>query len=295
MDGKKEVSNSILFFLISVMLISLFAGASVYDINSKNSSLKQIIIPKYDNVRVSFIINDITFKKEDRLALNNALILAKKYNITFELGVIAQQFNENSNPETFKIYEDNKDAFEIIAHGLTHGSDVIFTDEFNESGSYGEFYIPSINRHIPADVQEEHIKKMKGIFEKNNLTTATKIFAVPYYEGDENTIKLAEKNGYKLIIQRLSSVQNYTEQHYGQIIALESYVYIPPYNIFSSSDLIIYNNKMMDIMAAGKKNVYISFHQINLEVLENADKFFKNLIEKNPDVKFAAISSRFEK
>ncbi len=295
MDGKKEVSNSILFFLISVMLISLFAGASIYEINSKNSSLTKYITPKYENVRVSFIINDITFKKEDQLALNNALTLAKKYNVTFDLGVIAQQFSENSDPETFKIYQDNKDVFEIIAHGLTEGSDLIFIEELNESGSYGEFHIQPINRTVPAEIQEEHIKKMKGIFERNNLTTATKIFTVPFYSGDENTIKLAEKNGYKLIIQQLSfPVQNYIEKNYGKIIASEDYAYIPPYNIFSNADLIIYNNKLSDAMGAGQKNIYVSLHPVNLEILKNADKFFKDLIEKNPGVKMRFISSRFD-
>jgi hypothetical protein len=135
---------------------------------------------------------------------------------------------------------------------------------------------------------------MKGIFEESDMTAATQIFAVPYYVGDENTIKMAEKNGYKLIIMQISPVQIYTERKYGNIIASENYVFVQPYNIFNAADLIIYGKKVRDIKSAGQKNVYMSFHPVNFESLDNIDKLIKEVIYKNPDVKFVKVSSRLK-
>jgi len=293
MDGKKEIDSSMLLIFIAVILISLFAGAFFYNISLKNS-LSKNVNSKYGDVSVSFIINDIDFRKEDQTSLNNAVILAKRYNMTFDLGVIAQPFSENYDPETFKIYQDNQDIFEIVAHGLTHASDLSFIDKPNESGSYGEFHILPTDISVPANIQDEHIKKMRGIFERYNMTSATQMFTVPYYDGDENTISMAEANGYKLIIMQLSPVQIYTERKYGNIIASENYVFVHPFNIFNVADLIIYNKKMGEIENAGQKNVYMSFHPVNFESLDNIDKLIKEVIYKNPDVKFVKVSSRLK-
>lgn len=127
------------------------------------------------------------------MELQNALILARKYNITFDLGVIAQPFKDYADPDTFKIYQNNQDVFEIVAHGLTHGLDpAIENVSYN---AYGEFNVvsPIKNETVPAVIQEDHIKKMKQIFQEDNLTTATEIFTVPYHAGNYNTINLSKK------------------------------------------------------------------------------------------------------
>ncbi len=52
-----------------------------------------------DDILVSFRIDDITFETKQKPVLENALYLARKYNVTFDLAVIAKTFDEKADPE----------------------------------------------------------------------------------------------------------------------------------------------------------------------------------------------------
>ncbi|MEK6983478.1 MAG: DUF2334 domain-containing protein [Nanoarchaeota archaeon] len=197
---------------ISLLLAIIIVGCNYQEIDrnfSTNNSLNKIKygnqsstdIPKGD-ILVSFRIDDITFESYQKKVLENSLSLAHKYNITFDLAVIANPFDKKFDPSVFKIYEDHKDVFEIVAHGLTH------TNPINSS-SIGEFYDITNKKRIPYSIQEEHIKNMSEIFYRYNLTYATKIFVLPFHTGDNNTIQLSKKYGYKIIVQNFISNNGY--------------------------------------------------------------------------------------
>ena len=158
---------SIIFFVIICVLISSNLKSQNVLVN-KNS--KGYVPLSKNDILISFRIDDITFSKQQKPMLETALSLARKYNITFDFGVIAKPFSESADPETFKIYQDNQDVFEIVAHGYTHALDTIFADE--SYGAHGEFKIISdflTNKSIPINIQEQHIKKMKEIFNPSNV------------------------------------------------------------------------------------------------------------------------------
>jgi Uncharacterized protein conserved in bacteria (DUF2334) len=289
MNKKKRIF--FVLFLIGLILIFIIAGIAYREytpIIPKNISS----VPK--KVLVSFEIDDITFAKSQKMELQNALILARKYNITFDLGVIAQDFNDYADPETFKIYQDNQDVFEVIAHGLTHGLDPnVYAFSY---GAYGEFSIISdLKEAVPTEIQEQHIKKMEWIFQEKNLTMATKIFVVPYHAGDQNTILLSEKYGYKLIIQKLTTPKNYSEQNYGNITATQDYIDIPLKELLSTNDALNYSLELNRAINLKQNKLDVSFHPANFNVLLTTDYFFKELLNQtSPESKFGFISDRFQ-
>ena len=69
-----------------------------------------------DDILVSFRIDDITFETKQKEVLENALYLARKYGVTFDLAVIADRFDRKMDKDVFKIYGDNQDVFEVVAH-----------------------------------------------------------------------------------------------------------------------------------------------------------------------------------
>ena len=274
-------------FLILLIIISIITGIFFY----VNNSETHISPNSKDYVLVSFKIDDINFARNQKQELENALILARKYNITFDLGVIAQSFKDYADPETFKIYQDNQDVFEVVAHGLTHNLD----SEISNYGGYGEFgIVADWNFSVPAEIQEEHIKKMKEIFDEKNLTMADKIFVVPYHTGDENTIKLAGKYGYKLIVQQLTIPKSYSEQNYGEITATQNFIDIPMKQLLSAEDLKNYSTELNKAINLNQSKIEISFHPINFDVLITTDYFFKQLLNQSSSkIKFGMISERF--
>ena len=286
---------SIIFFVIICVLISSNLKSQNVLVN-KNS--KGYVPLSKNDILISFRIDDITFSKQQKPMLETALSLARKYNITFDFGVIAKPFSESADPETFKIYQDNQDVFEIVAHGYTHALDTIFADE--SYGAHGEFKIISdflTNKSIPINIQEQHIKKMKEIFEKNNLTMATKIFIVPYHSGDDNTIKLAEEYGYRLIVQVLSDPKNYSEKKYKQIIASEDIIDVAQDNQFDETDQITYDIELDKAILAGQKRIMIALHPINFEIAKNSGELIGEIVadnKGNPWIKFGMISNRFQ-
>jgi len=130
---------------------------------------------------IYFRIDDISFKKSQYKNLNKVIDLAKKLDIVFNLGLIAESFDKNADAKTFSLYQNNKDIFQIIAHGYDH--------------KRGEFF-------APYDIQETYFLLMIDIYKKNNFYWATKILTLPWNRGNNNTIRLANRLGYKLLIKK---------------------------------------------------------------------------------------------
>ena len=163
-----------------------------------NTKHQPVTLEKGD-VLVSFRMDDVDFSLQQKNAIRKALYLAKKYNITFDLEIIAKAFDKNMDPSVFKIYQDNKDVFEIVAHGYDHLNYIGDTTN-------GEFGGASI------DYQEDHFQKMLAVFNKYHLDMATKIFFTPWHSGDQNTINLAKKYRYQFLTQWYTPNNKYSLQ-----------------------------------------------------------------------------------
>ncbi len=303
-DSRQEVSNKTNTVIISAIILIAILGAIFFlsykgtttpssekgiqnqTIHAYNSSLQTL---NESDVLVSFRLDDITFAKSQKPVLQNALYLAHKYNITFDLAVIAQPFDKNKDNATFKIYQDNQDVFEVVAHGLTHANPI-------NSSHKGEFFDTTDNKPIHPEIQENHIRKMKEIFEKHNLTIATKIFAVSWNAGDNDTIKLAEEYGYKLITQTFVP-NKLAEQKYGMIIVSKEMVGISANQTLSDKDI---QKALSDIKSLIKENqtkIQIITHPVNyLNDTLSIDKAISEIVNNSADksrIKFSFISDRF--
>jgi peptidoglycan/xylan/chitin deacetylase (PgdA/CDA1 family) len=295
--------NTLLTFLIVaiVILIGLLIYFNTGDrvnktaeanaqANATQAAITEITNLTPKDVLVSFRLDDITFAKSQKPALENALALAHKYNITFDLAVIAQSFDKYKDNETFRIYQNNQDVFEVIAHGLTHSNPI-------NPNHKGEFYDTTDKKPIHPEIQENHIRKMKDIFEKYNLITATKILVPPWHAGDNNTIDLAENYGYNLIVQGYISNKSY-EYKKGEITITKSLIEIPMNQTLSNKDI---QEAVKDIIALISKNqtkIQIITHSVNYlnDTLLSIDKAISEIVNNSSDksrIKFSFISDRF--
>jgi hypothetical protein len=200
---------------------------------------------KDDNIIISFRIDDFDFGKEDLQILINALYIAKKYHIKFDLAVIAKDFDENVDPEVFKLYQNNQDVFEIVAHGYDHKKYLGYEEnrEFEDS---------------PYIYQEEHMQKMKAVFEKYKLFTATKILITPFNAGDNNTIDIARKNGYIFLSQWDIPINNAYEYIKDNLIVSNAMISHPDFSI----------NKFI---SKGQRRIQAVFHKPNFDM---NDRYF---------------------
>ncbi len=241
-----------------------------------------------DDILVSFRIDDITFAKSQKPILENALYLARKYNITFDLAVVAQLFDQRADSETFKIYQDNQDVFEIVAHGLTHLNPINGSDK-------GEFFDITYNKPIPSEIQEEHIKNMSKIFKNHNLSNfGNKIFFLPWDAGDENTIKIANRYGYRLITQ--TYVPNKSlEYKEGNIIVSQNWIGVKMNRTIDSIDIQSYKDRLNDLIKKNQTRIEIMTHPINFNKIEGSEDFIRELVNNNlykSKIKFSMVSDR---
>jgi len=241
-------------------------------------------------VLISFRIDDIDFSSGQEISLKKASYLAEKYNITFDLGVIAQRFYLNKNETVFQIYKDNSDVFEIVAHGYTHRNPI--------TGGSGEFYDVTNKKPIPENIQEWHIQEMKNIFEKYDLNLATKIFFVPWHKGDENTIKIAEQYGYKLMTQTYvpENKENNLEYNNKNIIVSYSVVNIPLKEWQLEKDISNSNKQLNDLINSRQENIQIVMHYPNFYKDANVEDLIKNITQSSYSqrVKFGFVSERLD-
>jgi len=211
-----------------------------------------LILAGISRTNISYRIDDITFGKDQKQVLENALEIAEKYNISFDLGVIAKPFDENADSETFSIYENHKDRFDIIAHGLTH------KNPLNNSNSPDcEFYDDINDIHVSYEIQEAHFVEMKEIFERRNMTKALEIFVAPRYAYDRNTMIIAKEYGYRMI--KPSDV-----------------VSIPMKEKISDAD-ITSARTWMRILSIFKDDIYVNMHPINLYDVDGVGRLVSSI------------------
>lgn len=227
-------------------------GALVFIAAIAAAIIALFVLAGISKADLSYRIDDITFEKNQKQILENALTIAEKYNISFDLGVIAELFDENADAETFAIYENHKDRFSIIAHGLTH------KNPLNYSNSPDcEFYDDINDIHIPYNIQEAHFIEMKDIFEKHNMTKALEVFVAPRYAYDGNTEKIAKKYGYKMIKP-------------SDVVSIQIKEKITDADIFSARMWL----KMLSIF---KNDIYLNMHPINLYDKEGVDRLIDRM------------------
>jgi len=255
-----------LFFLIGC------AGVSENKSSRPVAKTRMPVNLQANDVLISFVIEGINFGRWQKNILENAAAVARQYNLTFELATFAEPFTRK-HKDAWTVYENNKDVFEIIAFGYNNVNPV-------DSKRSGEFFDITTKKQIPPELQEEKIKNMKGIFEKNNIMPAMQVFLVPWYAGDENTIKIAEKYGYKLIIQEnIGGNAGDLVKNYETITASKCYVNAPNrYNI-TDRDINYMSKKMQKYFDNRIKRIYIVFHPVNFNTIE-ALSYTKKMIDE---------------
>lgn len=289
------VSLVVLFILVVGTLIYFNSGSRVTETNgesgtieSEEKSSKHVPLNlSEDDILVSFRIDDITFETKQKQVLENALYLARKYNITFDLAVIAEPFDKRADPEVFKIYEDNQDVFEVVAHGWDHKNYLNLPNSTAQS-EFGE---------VNPKIQEDHIKRMKQVFEKHNFPLATKILILPFNTGDTNTIEIAERYGYTLMSQWQIPNRNVPHEYtFGDITVSNVLVGAKYDDEISDQDIKAFTEKIKDCINGNQKRIQLYFHEVNFYKVENSDQLIKetvNMQKSNSRIKFDFISRRF--
>lgn len=219
---------------------------------------------------ISFRIDDITFNSNQKQVIENAIYLARKYNITFDLAVIASRFENNADPEVIQLYENNKDILEIGAHGYNHQNP-------NNRFGKGEFFNLDSNTSVQYNVQEDHISKMKTVFAQNNIDTGTKIFFVPWHAGDNNTIDIAEQYGYEIMTQRhLPSSSPF--YYYKNIIVTPILIGVKMNETLTESDISDYMDSIHNVKKRKLHYLEIVFHPVNFYDINSTEKFVRGVV-----------------
>lgn len=136
-------------------------------------------------------IDDLSFGSGDYNVVKNAVHFCRDYNVTFDLGVIAQRYRDWQSSATLSLYEANKDCFVISGHGLTHRNPV-------DPTSTGEFYDKVKGTVVPYDTQLQHVLGMEQIFNGAGVDFRGRMF-LPGTGGDQNTISILSSRGYSYV------------------------------------------------------------------------------------------------
>jgi hypothetical protein len=236
-------------------------------------------------VLISFRIDDISFSKKQEGFLKNALYLAKKYDITFDLAVVARTFASERDESVYGMIKDDADRFELGAHGYNHYN--------NFSKNSGEFY--SKGYPVPYDIQEDHIQAMQRIFNTSNVYYGTKLFFTPGHSGDNNTYYLARKYGYALMTQ--GYIPDKSSEYYdGSLIVSHLWMDVPM-NTTLSNDLVQERkDSLRKFIDNGGKNMQIVMHPVNFYDISNSEEFIKEIVslKEDYDIKFGFVSERLK-
>jgi len=270
-DRKKKI----IIFAVVVLLLAIAASwaYSTYSgaADSVNLAQKSSSKVTQKDVLVSFVINDVAFKKSQRLMLEDAASLAHKYNITFDLAVIARQFDSVKDNETYQVYLDNKDVFEIVAHGWDHASSI------NRNTLKGEFAtIGSSVQSIPSATQQSLFVNMTSVFKKYDLPLAQKILVVPGYAGDNTTITLAQKEGYKMVVMNYPAKT--LEYKSDSLIVTKSFPASASDEWSGKNSLGSYPKEMIGLISGGQKFVELPLYPWNFDYLSSLDKSISDIV-----------------
>ncbi|MDD5195583.1 MAG: DUF2334 domain-containing protein [Candidatus Omnitrophica bacterium] len=275
-----------LWFRVLTILLSIFCLSCVHDKAGLGNKKHVTIKSDKGTVLISFRLDDITFSETDKPALEAAVYLARKYNITFDLAVIAKPFDSRQDSKTFEVYQSNQDVFEIVAHGFTHRNPI--------NNNNQEFYDTTVKTEVPFDIQEEHIRQMQQIFERHGMPAATKIFILPCAVGDSNTISLAQKYGYKLIVMR--GVPHDKDKR--KIIVSDATVGVPMSVFLTEKDISKCKDRFLKLINSGEREIEVYTHFANYRNIESVERLINEL--KNIDTpglkkKFGFISEGLTK
>jgi len=271
-SGRKK---KIIVFAVVVLLLvvaaswaySTYSGAA----DSVNLAQKSPSKVTQKDVLVSFVINDVTFKKSQRFMLEDAASLAHKYNITFDLAVIAKQFDSVKDNETYQVYLDNKDVFEIVAHGWDQSNPI------NKNTLKGEFAtIGSSVQSIPLATQQSLFNNMTSIFKKYDLPLAQKIFVVPGYAGDNTTLTLAQKEGYKMVVMNYPAKT--LEYKSDSLIVTKAFPSSALNEWDGKNSVSGYPKELIGLISGGQKFVELPLYPWNFDYIASLDKSIGDIV-----------------
>lgn len=240
----------------------------------------------------SFVITDISFKRDQLQMLQDAVKIAKKYKITFDLALVPKPFDTSKDNETYKFYLDHRDVFEVVSHGYNHANPI------NSTSMKGEFsIIGSTVKSVPLAVQQGLFGNASAIFKKYGMASAEKILILPGYAGDNNTLSIANKAGYKLVVMNFPS--NVSEYRYGNLIVSKSMPISALNEWDRKNSLSSYGSELVGF--AGKKQGFVllplySSNFVDLPALESSIADIKNKSESytGREIVFGFISEKYK-
>lgn len=168
-----------------------------------------LLVAPASAAQVIYRIDDITLCKNDLPLVAKAIIVAEKYDIRFDLAVMAQPLNEckGGDADVRQLISANSERVRIVAHGYTHLNPVC------GAGYYGEFYDPGCT--VSNETQAQKFNAMRNVFTLYDLPDATKILYLPGSRYDANTITLANQYGYEILTGYPSPTPRVLNQLFG--------------------------------------------------------------------------------
>jgi len=243
------------------------------------------------SIIISFRVDGITFDTWQKPVLENARFMAAKYGVVLDLAVIAKRTDSAVDPAVLDIYTMNQEAFEIIANGLTYNNDINRDDR-------GEFFNLLTKSPVAYEVQEQHIRDMRENLSQRGMYAATQVFIVPWGAGDEDTIRIAEKYGYRLIVQNTVPDGTLMQNYDSRIIVLNAGVGVP--GSANDWDLESLDKRIQQLIDKNATRIQVVFSPWDFYTQENsvkADKFMYAItsIYSNPAIRFAKITDTITK
>lgn len=231
------------------------------------------------DIVISVRFDDISFGINQKPILEKALELARKHRIKIDLGVIARRFQNDGVQDTYQLFENNQDVFEIVAHGYTHRH----PDDVPPPAPItmrGEFYDITNRRPMTYEFQADHILQMKNIFQARDLEAATKIFLVPWSAGDLNTIQIAKDYGYKVLSQSFTPTKSNEYNADGMLISKVMVGGIFKQQL-TDEDIENFKQNIYRLIEQGETRIQLLTHDINYIETEYLDKLLDEVVNDN--------------
>lgn len=217
---------------------------------------------------IVYRIDDITLQREDLATVYRAIIVATKYNIRFDLAVMASYMQNGPDPAVAQLIFDNPDRVRVVAHGWDHRNPTC-------PSKYGEFY--EAGCAVPYEVQLERMGKMQGVFNKYRYPDAMNILYLPGSKYDNNTIRAAQERlyGVMTIYPRRQSV-THCENVNG--LSLDSaQLAIPQTTTVSAAELQQQKSDLNYLKSIGACRVYVVMHPQNARTQKGLEAVVKVL------------------
>lgn len=290
-DWKKKVA--IVLGVILILLIVIGLAYYFYGMNSPVVDQTQKVVStnlSLEKSLVSFVITDVNFKRNQMQMLKDAASLGHKYGVTFDLAVIAKQFNEGKDNETFKVYLDNQDVFEIVSHGWNHVN-------LLNSSYKGEFSIIGSNMGISYAAQSEALSNSSLVFDKYGFDSAKEVLFLPGYSGDDSTLDLVRAAGYRMVVFNYSSNAS-LEYNYGNLIVSKSLPVSALNEWDKKNDFGKFSRDMISLVDKKQEFVILPIYPGNFDSIDKLDKSIFDVVNASNNyskrkIVFGKITERF--